>query len=73
MWLLQRDRRYLSRITKKMVAGKSLAYLYPDQPRNPHQRYRAITGIPTETAPGQQALPLPVPEPPRKRRGTRNA
>jgi hypothetical protein len=58
MWLLQRDRRYLGRIIKTMVAARSLAYLSPERTRHPHQRHRTVTGESPAVAPGQQPLPF---------------
>jgi hypothetical protein len=44
MWLLGRNKAYLRTVLKALVDAGRLAYLYPDRPRHPQQRYLTPTG-----------------------------
>lgn len=41
-WLLGRNKNYVRSILKHLVDERALEYLYPDRPRHPGQRYRAV-------------------------------
>jgi hypothetical protein len=44
MWLLRRNKAYLRTVLKALVDAGRLAYLYPDRPRHPQQRYITPNG-----------------------------
>lgn len=41
-WLLGRNKQYVRSILKQLIDEGSLEYTYPDRPRHPNQKYRAI-------------------------------
>jgi ATP-dependent DNA helicase RecG len=55
MWLLHRNKAYLRTVLKALVDAGRLAYLYPDRPRHPQQRYVAHDGTSDPDEPGKVA------------------
>lgn len=47
-WLLGRNKAYVRTILKQLVDKGELAYLYPERPRHPHQRYKTVRKASTE-------------------------
>ena len=58
--LLERNKRYIVKIIRPLVASRRINYLYPHQPSHPRQKYLAVKMVDEGNSLQQTALDLKV-------------